>query len=109
MRHAKVSLRSCLVVSLAAVSRRGSRPSPSQHVPGDSGIRFHLLAPLKESNIVNLVFLYYYLITSEHNKQHCNSKRRLEALINRTILFPTKLQRFDRCLQACEGSTAPGW
>src|ERR1700730_5692591 len=34
MRHAKVSLRSCLVVSLAAVSRRGSRPSPSQHVPG---------------------------------------------------------------------------
>jgi hypothetical protein len=27
----------------------------------------HLLAPLKESNIVNLVFLYYYLITSEHN------------------------------------------
>lgn len=43
------------------------------------------------------------------SQQHCNSKRRLEALINRTIWFPTKLQRGDRCLQACEGSTAPGW
>jgi hypothetical protein len=38
-----------------------------------------------------------------------NSKRRLEALINRTIWFPTKLRRGVRCLQGCEGSAAPGW
>ncbi len=63
-----------------SVSRRGSRSSPSQHVPGDSGIRFHLLAPLKESNIVNLIFLYDYLFTSEHNSIFSGEKEKVKGL-----------------------------